>query len=78
MPPGHSLKSLPLGLWRSVLLKNIFSIWKSTTLNKMAISKFGLDVLGGRMGGGVLVALQSLSTIKKGTSPLNFKSNELF
>ena len=27
-------------------------------------------------GGAWLVALQSLSTIKKGTSPLNFQSNE--
>ena len=27
-------------------------------------------------GGGGLVALQLLSTIKKGTSPLNFQSNE--
>jgi hypothetical protein len=30
-----------------------------------------------KMGGG-LIALQSLSTIKKGTSPLNFQSNESF
>ena len=29
------------------------------------------------LGGGYLL-FQSLSTIKKGTSPLNFKSNELF
>ena len=45
----------------------------------MAISKFWLDAFRGIMGvGGGLGALQSLSTIKKGTSPLNFHSNEPF
>jgi hypothetical protein len=45
----------------------------------MAISKFWLDVFGEKVGvKGGLVALQSLSTIKKGTSPLNFQSNEPF
>ena len=43
-----------------------------------------LKILIGRIWGndgrgeGGLVALQSLSTIKKGTSPLNFQSNEPF
>ena len=44
----------------------------------MAISKFWLDVSGGMMGVGGLVALQSLSTIKKGTSHFNVQSNEPF
>ena len=45
----------------------------------MAISKFWLDVLGEMVGvEGVLVAFQSLSTIKKGTSHFNFQSNEPF
>jgi hypothetical protein len=57
MPSGHNLKPLPRGFWGSVLLKKIFSIWKLTTLNKMAISKFLLDVFGGMMGVGG-VALQ--------------------
>ena len=36
-----------------------------------------MDVFGEKVGlRGGLVALKSLSTIKKGTSPLNFKSNE--
>ena len=79
MPPGHNLKPLLWGLWKSVLLKNIFSIWKCTTLNKMAISRFWNDVFEGMMGvGGGLVAIQSLSTVKKGTNPLNFQSNETF
>ena len=48
-------------------------------LNEMAISKFRLDVFGEIVGvGGGLVALISLSTIKEGTSPLNFQSNETF
>ena len=48
-----------------------------TTLKKIPISKFWLDVLGEIVGlRRGLVALQSLSTIKKGTSPLNFQSNE--
>ena len=45
----------------------------------MAISKFVLDVFGEKVGvRGGLVALQSLSTIKKGTSRLSFQSNEPF
>jgi predicted transcriptional regulator len=45
----------------------------------MAILKFWLDVFGEMVGvEGVLIAFQSLSTIKKGTSPLNFQSNESF
>ena len=45
----------------------------------MAISEFWLDVFGEMMGViGALFALQSLSTIKKGTSPFNFQSNEPF
>jgi hypothetical protein len=79
MPPGKKLKPLPWGVWGSFLLKNIFSIWKPTTLNKMAISKFLLDVFGEIVGvEGVLVAFQSLSTIKKGTRHSNFLSNEPF
>jgi hypothetical protein len=55
------------------------SIWKSTTLNKMAISKFSLDVFQEKGGvEGVLVGFQSLSTIKKGTSHSNFQLNEPF
>ena len=49
------------------------------TLNKMAISKFWLDVFGEMVGVvGGLVAFQTLSTIKKGTSLFNSQSNELF
>ena len=45
----------------------------------MAISKSLLDVFGEIVGmGGVLVAFQSLVTIKKGTSHFNFLSNESF
>ena len=45
----------------------------------MAISKSLLDVFEEIVGvGGVLVAFQSLSTIKKGTSHFNFLSNEPF
>jgi hypothetical protein len=46
----------------------------------MAISKLLLDVFGGMMGvgGGELVAVQSLSTIKKDTGHSNFQSNEPF
>ena len=45
----------------------------------MAISKSLLDVFGEKMDvRGGLVALKSLSTIKKGTSPLNFQLNEAF
>ena len=79
LPPGHNLKPLPWGLLGSDLLKNIFSIWKSTTLNKMVISKFWLDVFREMVGvEGVLVAFQSLSTIKKGKSHSNFQLNEPF
>ena len=80
MPSGHTLKPLPRGLWGSVFLKNVFSIWKSTMLNKMAIWKFWLDVFGEMMGvgGRGLVALQSLSTIKKGTNPLISSRMSLF
>ena len=43
----------------------------------MAMSKPLLDVFGEMIGvGGGLVALYSLSTIKKGTIPLNLQSNE--
>jgi hypothetical protein len=43
----------------------------------MTISKFILDVYGEMVGvEGVLVAFQSPSAIKKGTSPSNFQSNE--
>jgi hypothetical protein len=42
-------------------------------MNKMAISKFWLDVFGEMEGvEEVLVAFQSLSTIKKGPSHSNF------
>ena len=45
----------------------------------MAISKFWLDAFGEMVGvEGVLVAIQSLSTIKKGTSRSNFQLNEPF
>jgi hypothetical protein len=44
-------------------------------LNKMAISKFWLDV---GCEGGRLVAFQSLSATEKGTSHFNFQSNEPF
>ena len=48
-------------------------------VNKMAISKFSFEVFGEKVGvRGGLVSLHSLSTIKKGTSPLNFQSNERF
>jgi len=41
--------------------------------------KFWLDVLREMVGvRGVLVVLQSISTIKEGNSPFNFQSNELF
>ena len=43
------------------------------------ISKFWSDVFGKMMGvRGRLVALQTISTIKKGTSPFNFQSNGSF
>ena len=46
---------------------------------KMAISKFWLDLFGDIVGVKEgLVALQSLLTIKKASSPFSFKSNELF
>jgi hypothetical protein len=46
-------------------------------LNKMAISKFWLDVFGKMLGmQGGLFALQSLSTIKKGSYPFDFESSE--
>ena len=78
MPPGHNLKPLPWGLWGVIVLKDNFPDL-STALDKMAISKFWLPVFEEMMGvGGGLVALQSLSTIKKSTSPFNFQSNELF
>ena len=77
MPPGHNLQPLPLGLWGSILLKNISFIWKSITLSKMAFLKFCLDVFGELVGvEGVLVAFQSLLTLKKGTRTLDFQSNE--
>jgi hypothetical protein len=45
----------------------------------MAISKFWLNVFGETVGvEGALVAFQSLLTIKKGPSHLNFQSNEPF
>jgi hypothetical protein len=45
----------------------------------MAISKFWLDAFGEMVGlEGVLVAFQSISTVKKGTSHFNFQSNEPF
>jgi hypothetical protein len=48
-------------------------------MNKMDISKFWLDVFGELKGvRGELVALQSFSTIKKGTSPFNFPLNKPF
>jgi hypothetical protein len=50
-----------------------------TTLNKMAISKFWLDVFWEMVGvEGVLLAFQSLSTIKKRKSHSNFQLNEPF
>ena len=62
----------------SVLIKGIIS-WTLNCMEKMAISKFRLDVFGEMVGvEGVLVAFQSLSTIKKSTSHSNFQSNELF
>ena len=45
----------------------------------MAISEFLMDVFWDMVGvGGVLVTLQSLLTIKKGTGSSNFQSNEPF
>jgi hypothetical protein len=45
----------------------------------MAFSKFWLDVFGEMVGvEGVLVAFESLLTIKKGTCHSNFQSNEPF
>ena len=45
------------------------------TLNKMAVSKFSLDVFRKILGAeGRIVALQSQSTIKKSISPFNFQS----
>jgi uncharacterized membrane protein len=45
----------------------------------MAFLKFRLNVFGEMVGvEGVLVAFQSLSTIKKGTSRFNFQSTEHF
>jgi len=45
----------------------------------MAILKFRLEVFGEMAGiGGVLFTLQSLSTIKSGTTPSNFPQNEPF
>ena len=44
-----------------------------------ACLKFLLDVFGEKVGvRGRLVALKSLSTIKKGIRPLNFQSNQPF
>ena len=62
-----------------VSCSNILFPELSITLNQMAISQFWLDVLGEMVGvEEVLVAFQSLLTIKKGTSHFNFQSNEPF
>ena len=46
-------------------------------LNKIAISKFLLNVFSEMTGmGGGMVAVKSLLTIKKSTGPFNFQSNE--
>ena len=70
MPPGHILQHLPWGLWGSVLLKNIIYIWKSTTLNKMAFSKFWLDAFGGMMGvGGGYFPSNHFRLLKRALAP---------
>jgi len=64
--------------WGVVILKDIISDL-SIALNKIAVSKFWLDMFGEMVGvGGGLVAHQWFSTIKKGTSPFSFQSNDLF
>jgi hypothetical protein len=62
---GVILKDPTTGIFNHVEQNGYLKIW--------------LDLFGEKVGvrGGV-VALQSLSIIKKGTSPLNFQSNEPF
>ena len=77
-PQGITYNPCPEGCGGDVILKDIIS-GPFNILNKMAISKFCLAVFGEMVGvGGGLVAIRSLSTIKKGTDPFNFQSNELF
>ena len=58
-----------------VFLKEII-FGPSTTINKIPISKFWLDIFEEMMSVGRLVALKSVLTLKKGTITSNFKSNE--
>ena len=80
MPPGHKLRPLPLrnGGGGVVILKDIISkllnCFKENGYFKILIGCVWEN--GGRGRG--LVALQSLLTIRRGTSSLNFQSNEPF
>ena len=63
---------MPWGLW-GLSSSKIQFLDLLTTLSNMAISKFWFDVFGEMVGvGGGLVALQSLLTIKRGTSSFQF------
>ena len=75
-PLGYNSQPLPRGLLGAVILKDLIPIFFGT---KYLSQNFWLDVFGEMMGmGGEFVALQSHSTIKRGTSSINFQLNELF
>jgi hypothetical protein len=75
MPPSITYNSCPEDCGGSILYKGIIS----RTLNGVEQNgylKFWLDMLKEMVSvQRVLVAFQSLSTIKKGTSQFNFQSN---
>ena len=78
MPTRHNLKSLPEGCRGVVILKRIifelFNYVEQDGHLKISIGCFWVYSGSGRG----LVALQSLLTVKKGTNPSNFQSNESF
>ena len=77
-PQGITYNPCPEGCGGFVILKDLIS----RTFNYVEQNGYLKILIGCVWGkGGVrggFVALKSLSTIKKGTSPLNFQSNEPF
>ena len=78
MPRWQNLQPLPWGLWEGCLpQKHNFRTYQY--LWTKLLLKLWIGWFWGKYGRGRgFVALKSFLTIKKGTSPFNFQSNELF
>jgi hypothetical protein len=79
MPPEHNLQTLPCGLWGESPPQEHSFYLEINYDEQNGYIKVLIGCVGEMVGvEGVLVAFQSLLTIKNGTSHSNFQSNEPF